>query len=500
MILAFLLVFWAAPRRTWGQAAWEYTPYDVQVWVIPPNCPEWTARQEAELQRLFQSRAEAAWGAVWNLRVSTAPPEVQRAATTGLKPLDFALLKAAGAPLNTADKLYLVQLQLVDGLWGVHLLELDCRTRQWGEPETAAAVDAAAAIWSAWDLMVRAFTPLVRIERVEALTVTARIRAGGLIVSDNSPALIQPEQSLRPIVRRNERTGEPTKTGLLSVGWTILAVESRAGSLLTCKMSSAYRAPVPTKIGLRTERLALLVRSHYDETTVLIRSRDPSKTPLVGYSLYERPVGDEPAVLVGVSDWKGEVLLPSLGGKSQVLLVRSGDQLLARLPLVPGALRHVEAPMVNDDGRLQAEGLVRAFQSRIMDVEARRQILAARTRARMGEGKLDDAQKLLDELRQIETRSDLSRYLNQQRVASPDPITQKRIDKLLSDASGLLAKFVDPELVSTLNRDLVNARNPPPAKPAPKTAPPKTAPPAAPAAPGTTTTPPPAPPPAAPKA
>ncbi len=238
---------------------------------------------------------------------------------------------------------------------------------------------------------------------------------------------------------------------------------------------------------------------------MLIRSRDPSKTPLVGYSLYERPVGEEPAVLVGVSDWKGEVLLPSLGGKSQVLLVRSGDQLLARLPLVPGALQRVEAPMVNDDGRLQAEGLVRAFQSRIMDVEARRQILAARTRARMGEGKLDDAQKLLDELRQIETRSDLSRYLNQQRVASPDPITQKRIDKLLSDASGLLAKFVDPELVSTLNRDLVNARNPPPVKPAPKAAPPPAAPaattPAAPpAAPASSGTPPVAPPPPPPPA
>jgi hypothetical protein len=363
-----------------------------------------------------------------------------------------------------------------------------------------------AAIWAGWDLMVQAFTPLVRIERVEGLDVTARIRAGGLIVSDSSPALIEPEQSLRPIVRRNERTGEPTKTGLLSVGWTILAVESRSGSLLKCKnVIGLSRAGFPPKRDCVRNASLCWCDSRYDETTVLIRSRDPSKTPLVGYSLYERPVGEEPAVLVGVSDWKGEVLLPSLGGKSQVLLVRSGDQLLARLPLVPGALQRVEAPMVNDDGRLQAEGLVRAFQSRIMDVEARRQILAARTRARMGEGKLDDAQKLLDELRQIETRSDLSRYLNQQRVASPDPITQKRIDKLLSDASGLLAKFVDPELVSTLNRDLVNARNPPPVKPAPKAAPPPAAPaattPAAPsAAPASSGTPPVAPPPPPPPA
>jgi hypothetical protein len=153
------------------------------------------------------------------------------------------------------------------------------------------------------------------------------------------------------------------------------------------------------------------------------------------------------------------------------LLIRSGGQLLARLPLVPGQQPTMEASVVNDDGRLQAEGFVVALQSKIMDLEARRQIVVARFRGKLKAGKLDEAQEMLDQFRMLESRNDLARLLNQQNIKSVDPVTQKRIEKLFTDARAVLFKFLDPELGNVLQRELLAAKAAPKAAPAaPQTA------------------------------
>ena len=69
-------------------------------------------------------------------------------------------------------------------------------------------------------------------------------------------------------------------------------------------------------------------------------------------------------------------------GRLQLLYVKNGKQLLARLPVLPGQSESLLAALVDDDRRLQAEGLVIALQSRALDLVARREILAARFRAR----------------------------------------------------------------------------------------------------------------------
>jgi hypothetical protein len=170
--------------------------------------------------------------------------------------------------------------------------------------------------------------------------------------------------------------------------------------------------------------------------------------------------GDEPELL-GLTANDGALQLPASDGRLQTLLVRSGNQLLARLPVVPGQAPELTAKIVDDDGRLQAEGLVLALQSRVMDLVARRELIAAEFRAQVAAGKLKEAQGLLDEYRQLESRGDLSRVLDrqQQEITSPDRLTQLRIQKMFGDARKLLLKYLDPETANQLARDLAIAKS-----------------------------------------
>jgi hypothetical protein len=313
-----------------------------------------------------------------------------------------------------------------------------------------------------WDLIAASFTPLVKIERVTDEQVTARLRAGGLIVDPASPANIDQGQILRPVIRRNDRSGQPAKVGGISaVPWTLLRVEARADSLLTCQLFSGYRGALPSRGGVRLERLGLLVSPRWESTRVVLESRGTTPKRLVGYDVYSRSPEQTEPELLGSTDSFGELDLQRRDGSLQLLYVKNGRQLLARLPILPGQAPELIAQMADDEARLQAEGFIMALHSRALDLVARREIIAARFRARLKEGKLDEAQALLESYRQLETRTDLTRALDEakQGLVSADRLTQARITKLLEDAQKLLANSkLSDELLNQLTRELATAK------------------------------------------
>jgi hypothetical protein len=296
---------------------------------------------------------------------------------------------------------------------------------------------------------------------VEQQKVVARLRAGGLIPAPDSPAVVEPGMVLRPIIRRNDRSGLPAKGGIQAVDWSFLAVDERRDAVLECTLQSGYRAPIPARGGVRVERLALAVRPRYEATKLELRSRtDPAK-PLVGYEVHRREEGNDETKLLGVTDEHGSFNLSRGDEPLELLVIKSGKQLLARLPIVPGQAETMTAKIVDDDGRLAAEGLIATLSSRALDLVARREILAARIRARVKEGKIDEAQRLLDDFRRLETRNELSRDLDRyrQQVISSDKVTQGRIDKLFTEAQKLLLlKPLSDELLAQLTRELSAAR------------------------------------------
>jgi hypothetical protein len=266
---------------------------------------------------------------------------------------------------------------------------------------------------------------------------------------------------LRPIVRRNDRTGQPAKGGIQAIDWSYLTVDERREAVLECTLQSGYRAAIPPRGGVRIDRLALLVRPRYESTRLLLRSRSGATKKLVGYEVHRREPGKEETQLVGVTDVQGSLAFQRGDGSLETLIIKSGKQPLARLPLVPGQAETMTAMIVDDDSRLAAEGFVSALSSRALDLVARREILAARIRARVKDGKIDEAQKLLDEFRRLETRAELNRDLDRyrQRVPTADKLTQSRIDRLFTDAQKfLLLKPLSDDLLAQLTRELSAAR------------------------------------------
>jgi hypothetical protein len=461
------LVLLLAPRAALAQAAWEYSPYQVRIWLLAAPQPQLPPALRDELAAQLADRAEVAFGAVWSVQIAEPPADLRQTLLAALDaPLDK--LKAAAPDLLKVDKLILVRPLWSDAGWRVEARELDCRAWQWSHVVRREAGGGDALGLALWDAAAATFTPIARVEAVDGAAVKARLRAGGLIIDPASPALTETGMVLRPVIRRNDRSGQPAaRGGIQPVPWTLLAIENRTDSLLDCRLHSGFRAAIPSRGGVRMERLALLVKPQFDKTTLALRSRTADSRPLAGYEVFaKKPDGDE-SPLLGVTDWRGEIELPRGDNSLQLFLIRNGKQLLARLPIVPGQAEVLEAPLVDDDGRLQAEGAIAALHSRALDLAARREILATRFRLRLKERKFDEAQALLDDFRKLDSRSELGRSLDesQQQVQAFDRLTQQRIDKLFGEARQLLTvKALADDMVNSLQAELAKARSSPATK------------------------------------
>ena len=455
-------------REASAQSAWEYSPYQIRLWLVC-NSDALSAGRQNDLATALVERARTVHGSAWEMQVADRPPALRSKLRTELEELSADdIATQTGASLD-ADKLLLVSIEPSSGWFVVRARELDCRTQQWSAVAEQRAPTQGSVPLAAWEAMQRVFTPLARIESVDGRKVMARVRAGGLVTDSNSSLLIRPEDILRPIVRRNDRSGEPIPGGIQAPDWTLLRVTSVLRSQLYCQLVSGYRAPIPAKGGQRTERLALLIKPVYQQTRLVLMSRTKPSRPLGGYDVFEFENANAQPKLIGATSQDGSLVLTATDRRLKTLIVRSGQQLLARLPLVPGQAPELVANIVDDDGRLQAEGFVLALQSQVMDLVARRELLSAVFRQHLAAGRLDEAQDVLEEFRLLETRADLSRVLDQQQqqITSRDRTTQIRIQKLFADARKLLLEFLDPETANELARELALARSrTPPTTPA----------------------------------
>jgi hypothetical protein len=460
-----LTILAVLPARALGQAAWEYTPYQARVWIAQQAAAQMPATLIDRVGSTLSARVATTWGGVMRLDVAAVPTRLRCRLLNDFDELtaDAVASEATAKDLEN-DKIYLAAIRCAQGSYSIRVRELDCHSRQLGpvvERSMATTLDLATALS---DAIADAFTPLARIELVGDRNISARLRAGGLISSSNSPAMVEPGMVLRPIIRRNDRTGQPAKNGIQAIPWSYLTVEEQHDSVLECTLRSGYRAAIPARGGVRVERLALVVRPRLDATRLVLRSRNDKTKPLAGYEIYRR-VGDDnqKTELLGQTDAKGELTISradEIGGL-ETLVVKNGRQLLARLPVVPGYERKLTAYLIDDDGRLAAEGFVAALNSRVIDLVVRREILAAQIRARIKDGKQEEAQKLLDDFRRLNTRADLTKDLDQfrQQVATGDKTTQERIDRAFADAQKLLLlKPLSDDLLAQLTREVAAVR------------------------------------------
>lgn len=508
-LLAGLLVSCLAAVPALAQT-WEYSPYNIRVWIAVEPMPQAQGLAE-DIGREVATGARLASGVVWRVFPEAAPaalrvdlltrldalaPEQLLAADPGafqIDPLAFPrhYVPASGDPERLkADKLVIVAVARSEPGVVVQVRELDIATRQWGDLLSTATTQLEAAPAQALTNVLRAIRPLAKVERVQGRSVFARLRASGLIVEPNSPAAIEAGQVMVPVVRRNQRNGEPMNNGIYAPAWSYVAVDARTETTVAGTINSGYGSVIPAKGGPRTERLLLGLSPHHASTRLEVRARvpaTPGKPPplgrlLPGYEVYVKNLGEEKTELVGLTDWEGGIDLQPGPNLLRLFYIKNGGQLVARLPLVVGQQQRVTANVLDDDPRLNAEAYIQSLQSRVTDLVARRQILEVRIRAKLKKGDFAGAKKLVDDFRNLTTSAQLTRELEdtQRRMSNFSGVTGKRIDKLFLDAHKLLQGFLDPAAADKLAVEVAEAekKGPPPAAATPMPTPAGTVPPA----------------------
>ncbi len=144
--------------------------------------------------------------------------------------------------------------------------------------------------------------------------------------------------------------------------------------------------------------------------------------------------------------------MPPATNPVRVLVVKSGNTLLARLPIVPGLASQLEADIANDDYRLEVEGFLAGLQEELIDLVTRREVLLARALAKLEKQDLAEADKLVRELQTLRTREDFDRQIvaERQKIYDEDPAVQRKIDRMFEGTRRLLYQYLDPAPVEKL--------------------------------------------------
>jgi hypothetical protein len=440
-----------------AQSLWELTPYRVQVYVAQQEAPQLTERLRQDVQAFLTGRIETVVGAPWNAEVTSAPADLALAMLRGLDAIQTDDLPKASL---AADKVILVCLAV--DYFGFHLQarELDCRTRAWGAMISRDVRQPPLLASAAAETMLAAFAPLAEIEKVDGKQVTLRLRASGLPMRDPQAFQVASGTIFRPVIRFNDRDGNlRADRPPQPVPWTYLLTRSANGTLAQCELFTGLRSPLSARRRGRTEQLAVAIHPPDQATRLTLHSRVNKERKLFGYEVYAYSPDSPETTLLGRTDINGQLLVPPGEHPLRMLVIKSGGEFLARLPLVPGLEPEALAGVANDDDRLAVEGYITGLQEEIVDLIARRAMLVARIRARLDEGEAKEAQQLLDELRKLRDRDDFATVLNEQRrkYYSSDPIVRSKVDKLFNDTREVMVRNLDPGLIDQVTKEVSQA-------------------------------------------
>ncbi len=441
-----------APNYAWAQDAWEHTPYSIQVYLA--------SRGEASNDALpaiadhLSDRADTVVGGGWKLQVDVAPPALAQAITDG-----WDNMKPEHVPLPETEPDKVVVLVIDAGSMPViEAREFDCRARQFGPIQRRAVAQAWRIRREAFLALTSAFTPLARVEPLEDKQVRLHLRAAEFEPRDPAWHWAKPGDLFRCVLRINERSG--TVRTAEEIAWTLLEAESVDARGVMCHLESGVRGALSSRRG-RFELFALGIRPSTGSTRLEIRSRTPDARPLAGYDVYSTDRDGAQVERIGRTDRTGTVTVPAGERSYRILLIRDGQELLARLPMAPGQSPVLTARIPDDQQRLEVEAFVVGMQESVVDLVARRAVLLARAEARLDANDLPEAEKLIEQLRRMETREQLQQRIatERRRFASEDPAIQRKIDRLFDDTAKLLGRYLNPADVEMLQRRVRDARS-----------------------------------------
>lgn len=441
-----------------AEPLWELQPSRASLVVaVDPAAhlpPDMARELTAHVERLAENLVGSSWQ--WT-GFHTASPVLRHKLLAR-----FADLKIEDLPPESAksDKVLVLVLDEQHGGFRIRAREWDAAARLWSAPAERRTSSPAQVADESFRALSDAFSPLALIENVQGSKVSLRLRGGALPVRDASQGWLAKGDVLRPVVRRLDSYGRTERDDVATVPWTYLLVHEAAGAALSAQLHSGIRGPLAAGRRGRTQQLALAVGRPTGPTTLELVAADASARPLEGYDVLVRNPDETTPRWIGRTNPAGQVVVPGGAQPLQIVSIKHGEQLLARLPLAPGLTPHEAAQLVDDDARLEAEGWVAAVQETLVDAVTRRSLLVSQIDARLEAGDNDRARRLLDDLRRLPSRQQLLFEVEQQqqRLTANQPQVARQLERMFGDTKKIVSQHLDPRVIDELELRLSRGR------------------------------------------
>jgi hypothetical protein len=438
---------------------WEFEPYRIHAHVVL-DVPGGIAEQlSQELPQYLAKRAEAAFGAAWSLDVKLTTGQSRRTVISHLES------NPSEPPENfpgDAGKLLLVSVTWSPEGYEIQAREFDRYVARWSPVIRRHSRQSEMVPEQLFAIISRTVAPLFRLELNpnDPKQVGLHARGAALKWSEADSSFVKPGDMLLPVLRRTLRGGEVAENGIQAVPYTFVEVVALEDGTLAGHVHSGNRQPFGVRRLGRIEQIAIAVRADASPTRLHLHSRSDPDKPLVGYEVFLQHSGDESTQRIGSTDRSGFITIEPTESPLQMLVIKSGTQLLGRLPIVPGAEAIVKVPLPDDDARLTAEARLAALREDLVDVVARRNILMARARHKIEQNELSEAQELLRTIDQLPGRSQFNLALStaSRVVRSDEPQIQRRIDQLFQATQTVMNQYLDTRPVNELHEELRQAR------------------------------------------
>ncbi len=255
------------------------------------------------------------------------------------------------------------------------------------------------------------------------------------------------------------RGGELEKNGIRVIPWTYIQASEVNRNTISGRIESASRRPFVGRRQGRIEQFAIALRSDPGITTLRIQSRSADAKPLADYEVFSQNPGEDSLARIGMSDSTGRLRIPPGKTPVQFILVKHGDRLLARFPLVAGAEPELDIRLPDDGARLSAEAYLASVREDLIDVVAQRNILIARARQKVDKKDFAAADELLRTLDDLPARPQFNPTLDTaaRLLRSDDPQMQRRIDQLFDATRSLVTQYLDVRPINELHDELREA-------------------------------------------
>lgn len=445
-----------------AQSVWEVTPYQTKIWWDASEDPELPNNWQSLLEPILTRQLRTQFAGVCDITVSRAPAPLRLAMRRDLSALTRENLLDTDPDLTKIDKLFLLVIDSHRQVFSIQLREFDCLLTHFGPTDTKQTNLLTQVLPLATGMITDAFSPVVRIDRAADDIAKTRLRAAALMRHVDSPGSVRTGDVLLPFDRRVQSSGKASLDSIRPIDWTYLRVPDNVATqgYRELEIVSGYRQPFRSKRSRRQQQYAIRTRPLTDQSKIRLLSRG-KKEPLAGYEIHE--TGDTATRFLGYTNWLGELSIPPSEASIRTLLVRSGERVLAKLPIVPGLRPEIVAYLSDDRLRVEADGFLSGVQMAIIDLVARRESLTTRIRRRIADKDFEKAEELLNEFRNLPTQADFRRDVDMQlgelNLSGSNTQLRTKINTTFVQTISTLGKYLDANRGRQLESELNAARS-----------------------------------------